>query len=269
MAAIRMPVSKWACICHTPMTRLLSPQVRHRGASLVKARSGQVGRGPRAQVRGSARSLLTAERVALNFLQRMSGIATATRAMVDAVQVCAPWCTAANPPTMSSIVCMRRPVHAKARVRAPHRSVMPCMQECLAVRLWKLPSMSSAQAPTASGKHARSLTRRLRVRMRQGTGARIIETRKTAPGLRLLDKWAVLAGGGANHRIGLFDMVMIKNNHVDAAGGVAPAIRACMVRPVPCCMPLTLAGRAHAALRRESCMLRHQRRQVTHFAHTA
>lgn len=47
----------------------------------------------------------------------------------------------------------------------------------------------------------------------------------------MLDKWAVLAGGGANHRMGLFDMVMIKNNHVDAAGGVAPAVRACTVPP--------------------------------------
>ena len=64
----------------------------------------------------------------------------------------------------------------------------------------------------------------------QGTGARIIETRKTAPGLRVLDKWAVLIGGGANHRMGLFDMVMIKNNHVDAAGGISPAVRACTVR---------------------------------------
>ena len=60
----------------------------------------------------------------------------------------------------------------------------------------------------------------------------MIETRKTAPGLRVLDKWAVLAGGGANHRMGLFDMVMIKNNHVDAAGGVAPAVRACTVPPL-------------------------------------
>jgi len=102
--------------------------------------------------------------------------------------------------------------------------------------------------------------------MRQGTGSRIIETRKTAPGLRLLDKWAVLAGGGANHRIGLFDMVMIKNNHVDAAGGVAPAIRACMVRPGPRCMGLIHVFRTHAALCRKSCMLRQQRRQATHFA---
>ena len=68
----------------------------------------------------------------------------------------------------------------------------------------------------------------------QGTGARIIETRKTAPGLRVLDKWAVLIGGGANHRMGLFDMVMIKNNHVDAAGGILPAVRACTVRKHTC-----------------------------------
>ena len=65
---------------------------------------------------------------------------------------------------------------------------------------------------------------------RQGTDARIIETRKTVPGLRVLDKWAVLIGGGANHRMGLFDMVMIKNNHVDAAGGITPAVHACTVR---------------------------------------
>ena len=59
----------------------------------------------------------------------------------------------------------------------------------------------------------------------QGTSARILETRKTAPGLRLPDKWAVLIGGGKNHRIGLFDMVMIKDNHVTSAGGVVPAIQ--------------------------------------------
>lgn len=48
----------------------------------------------------------------------------------------------------------------------------------------------------------------------------ILETRKTAPGLRLFDKWAVLAGGGSNHRMGLYDMMMIKDNHVAAAGGI-------------------------------------------------
>jgi nicotinate-nucleotide pyrophosphorylase (carboxylating) len=94
---------------------------------------------------GAARSLLVAERLALNLMQRMSGIATATARMVAAVQ--------------------------------PHR-------------------------------------------------ARILDTRKTAPGLRLLDKWAVRLGGGQNHRIGLFDMILIKDNHIAACGGVQQALHA-------------------------------------------
>ena len=96
-------------------------------------------------VHGSARSILTAERLALNFMQRMSGIATATRQMVDATH--------------------------------PHR-------------------------------------------------ARILDTRKTAPGLRLLDKWAVRLGGGENHRLGLYDRILIKDNHIAAVGGVQAAIEA-------------------------------------------
>jgi nicotinate-nucleotide pyrophosphorylase (carboxylating) len=87
-------------------------------------------------VRGPARALLTAERTALNFLGRMSGIATLTRQFVDAVA---------------------------------------------------------------------------------GTRAVILDTRKTAPGLRLVDKLAVLRGGGQNHRIGLYDMILIKDNHIDFA----------------------------------------------------
>jgi len=55
----------------------------------------------------------------------------------------------------------------------------------------------------------------------------MLETRKTVPGLRVIDKWAVLIGGGKNHRIGLFDMVMIKDNHIAAAGGIAAAVSAC------------------------------------------
>ncbi|CAN1270698.1 Nicotinate-nucleotide pyrophosphorylase [carboxylating], chloroplastic [Linum perenne] len=55
--------------------------------------------------------------------------------------------------------------------------------------------------------------------------AMILETRKTAPGLRLIDKWAVLIGGGRNHRMGLFDMVMIKDNHISIAGGIINAIK--------------------------------------------
>lgn len=95
------------------------------------------------EAQGSARSLLTAERVALNFLQRMSGIATLTRRYGNAVA---------------------------------------------------------------------------------GTRAQILDTRKTVPGLRLLDKWAVSLGGGTNHRIGLYDMALIKDNHIVAAGGVTPAV---------------------------------------------
>ncbi|OIT27084.1 PREDICTED: nicotinate-nucleotide pyrophosphorylase [carboxylating], chloroplastic-like [Nicotiana attenuata] len=94
------------------------------------------------KVQGNAYNIVIAERVVLNFMQRMSGIATLTKEMADA----------AHP-------------------------------------------------------------------------AYILETRKTAPGLRLVDKWAVLIGGGKNHRMGLFDMVMIKDNHISAAGGVGKALK--------------------------------------------
>lgn len=97
------------------------------------------------EVSGSARGLLTGERVALNFLQRMSGIATLTAQFVATVQ---------------------------------------------------------------------------------GTDAQILDTRKTAPGLRVLDKYAVATGGGANHRAGLYDMVLIKENHIEAADGIGPALLA-------------------------------------------
>ncbi|HET9912401.1 MAG TPA: carboxylating nicotinate-nucleotide diphosphorylase [Anaerolineales bacterium] len=96
-----------------------------------------------AYISGRARSLLTVERTALNFLGRMSGIATLTRQFVDAVS---------------------------------------------------------------------------------GTQAVILDTRKTAPGLRAVDKLAVLRGGGGNHRIGLYDMILIKDNHIDFAGGLAEAV---------------------------------------------
>ncbi len=58
-----------------------------------------------------------------------------------------------------------------------------------------------------------------------GTKARVLDTRKTTPGMRVLDKMAVAIGGGMNHRMGLFDMIMLKDNHIDFAGGVEPAIR--------------------------------------------
>jgi len=96
-------------------------------------------------VSGHARAILTAERVALNFMGRMSGIATLTRAYVDAV--------------------------------------------C-------------------------------------GTRAKIVDTRKTTPGLRAFEKYAVRCGGGGNHRTGLFDAILIKDNHIVAAGGVASALKA-------------------------------------------
>jgi len=96
-----------------------------------------------AKVSGLARSLLTAERTALNFLGRMSGIATLTHQFVDAVA---------------------------------------------------------------------------------GTKAVILDTRKTAPGLRMIDKLAVKRGGGQNHRIGLYDMVLIKDNHIDFAGSLEAAV---------------------------------------------
>jgi nicotinate-nucleotide pyrophosphorylase (carboxylating) len=96
-----------------------------------------------ATVQGSARSILTAERTALNFLGRMSGIATLTRQFVDSIA---------------------------------------------------------------------------------GTSARILDTRKTAPGLRAIDKLAVRHGGGHNHRFGLYDMILIKDNHIDHAGSVTRAV---------------------------------------------
>jgi quinolinate synthase len=104
-----------------------------------------------AVISGPARGLLAAERTALNFLQRLSGIATLTRRFVDAVAC---------------------------------------------------------------------------------TGARVLDTRKTPPGYRVLDKYAVRLGGGQNHRQALYDMLLIKDNHVDAAGGIVPAVeRARAVHP--------------------------------------
>ena len=58
----------------------------------------------------------------------------------------------------------------------------------------------------------------------EGTNCKVLDTRKTTPGMRVLDKMAVKIGGGENHRIGLFDMVLLKDNHIDFAGGIVPAI---------------------------------------------
>jgi nicotinate-nucleotide pyrophosphorylase (carboxylating) len=114
------------------------PDGQRAGASAVVAR-----------MEGNARAMLSAERVALNFLCRMSGIATLTRAYVDAIA---------------------------------------------------------------------------------GTKATIIDTRKTTPNLRAFEKYAVRAGGGMNHRIGLFDAVLIKDNHIAVAGGIGAAIEAVRAR---------------------------------------
>jgi len=95
------------------------------------------------EVEGDAKSILTAERLVLNCMQRMSGIATKTREIVD---------------------------------------------------------------------------------MLKGTHTKVLDTRKTTPGFRYLEKWAVRIGGGVNHRFGLYDMVLIKDNHVDYSGGIKQAI---------------------------------------------
>jgi nicotinate-nucleotide pyrophosphorylase (carboxylating) len=63
------------------------------------------------------------------------------------------------------------------------------------------------------------------VQLLEGTKAKVLDTRKTTPGLRYLEKWAVALGGGYNHRIGLFDMIMLKDNHIDFAGGIDEAIK--------------------------------------------
>lgn len=68
-------------------------------------------------------------------------------------------------------------------------------------------------------------TTREYVKLLQGTSAKVLDTRKTTPGMRLLEKQAVKLGGGENHRIGLFDMILLKDNHVDFAGGIESALR--------------------------------------------
>lgn len=70
-----------------------------------------------------------------------------------------------------------------------------------------------------------SFTRQI-VKTLEGTGTRVLDTRKTTPGIRFLEKWAVRIGGGDNHRAGLYDMILIKDNHVDYAGGISRAIAA-------------------------------------------
>jgi nicotinate-nucleotide pyrophosphorylase (carboxylating) len=124
--------------------RLLDPDA----AMELRVRDGEPIASPPlavARIRAKAHAVLSAERTALNLVQRMSGIATSTRSYVQAVR---------------------------------------------------------------------------------GTGVEILDTRKTAPGLRALDKRAVACGGGHNHRMGLDDAILIKDNHVAVAGGITPAVEA-------------------------------------------
>jgi nicotinate-nucleotide pyrophosphorylase (carboxylating) len=80
----------------------------------------------------------------------------------------------------------------------------------------------------------------------RGTSAQIHDTRKTAPGLRELDKYAVRAGGGRNHRIGLHDMFLVKNNHIDRAGSIAKAVERIRARRMP--QPIMIEVRDFAEL---------------------
>lgn len=63
------------------------------------------------------------------------------------------------------------------------------------------------------------------VKLLEGTGTKVLDTRKTTPGIRAIEKWAVKIGGGENHRFALYDMIMLKDNHIDFAGGITPAIQ--------------------------------------------
>jgi nicotinate-nucleotide pyrophosphorylase (carboxylating) len=75
------------------------------------------------------------------------------------------------------------------------------------------------QRMSAIATHTRNLSREI-----SETKAKLLDTRKTTPNFRLLEKWAVFIGGGKNHRIGLYDMIMLKDNHIDMAGGIEQAI---------------------------------------------
>lgn len=134
-------------VCGLPIAALVFRTVDPETAweALVEEGQSVEPRTPIAHVYGAARSLLAAERTALNFLQRMSGVATLARRYVEAVA---------------------------------------------------------------------------------GTGARILDTRKTIPAWRLLDKYACRIGGAENHRMGLYDMVLVKDNHIAAAGSIEAALAA-------------------------------------------
>jgi nicotinate-nucleotide pyrophosphorylase (carboxylating) len=138
-----------AVICGQPWFEACLRQLDAQAAvKWLAAEGAEVAAGTRiCAVEGEARALLAGERVALNFLQTLSGVATVTRRYVEAIA---------------------------------------------------------------------------------GTRARIVDTRKTLPGLRVAEKYAVRVGGGSNHRMGLYDAMLIKENHIAAAGGIAPALAAAM-----------------------------------------
>jgi nicotinate-nucleotide pyrophosphorylase (carboxylating) len=83
----------------------------------------------------------------------------------------------------------------------------------------------------------------------EGTQAIILDTRKTTPGFRMLEKYAVRMGGGQNHRVGLYDMVLIKDNHIDAAGSVTAAIQAAKAHPEAARLPMVVEVRDEKELR--------------------
>jgi nicotinate-nucleotide pyrophosphorylase (carboxylating) len=121
------------------------------------------------EMSGNMRVLLTGERTALNFLQRMSGIATLTRRFVDEVA----------------------------------RSALS--DETRLLRYARNDKIEGASP--------------------RNDRVKIIDTRKTTPGLRILEKYAVRCGGGINHRFGLYDGILIKDNHIKAAGGIIKAVK--------------------------------------------
>jgi nicotinate-nucleotide pyrophosphorylase (carboxylating) len=108
--------------------------------------------------------------------------------------------------------------HTIARIEGPFASLLKGERTALNI----LQRMSGIATLTA-----------LFVEAVRGTRARITDTRKTPPGLRLLDKLAVRTGGGVNHRFGLDDMILIKDNHIAAAGGIGPALERCLAAPRP------------------------------------
>jgi len=171
-AEARVIVREAAVLCGSPWFEAVMRRVDERiqikwlageGTALASAATVCLLHGP-------ARGLLTAERSAMNFLQLLSGVATATRRYVQAV----------------------------------------------------------AQVP--------------------GSRAKILDTRKTIPGLRLAQKYAVRIGGGCNHRMGLYDAILIKENHIAAAGGIEAALRAALSKGVSVQIEVESLGQLQEAL---------------------